>query len=397
MESIMAPSRFTWPLINDNITESDKQALVDFIKTPNVRFTNGPKVKEFESKWSEWLGVKHTTFVNSGASANYIMMSIVKELKGIGEVIVPPIGWVSDIAPVVNLGMTPVFVDVDKSNFSMTFENIQEAVTPYTKAIVLVHAMGFNAMTEELRELADRYNILLIEDCCESHGATYNGEKIGAFGDMSNFSFYFGHHITTIEGGVVCTNNPELHEYARLFRSHGMTREASPAFQERYKKNYPDLNPLFTFAVPGYNLRSMEMNAVLGLEQLQRLDSNIDRRVENMECWVSHLDSNRFFTDYALEGNSNFALPLILQETDKELLCRVAGVLEEVGVEYRLGTAGGGNQARQPYLREGFYEYRIVGRLDTADHIHDFSLYVGNHIDLTREQIIDLCERINNV
>ena len=393
----MAPSRFTWPLINDNITESDKQALVDFIKTPNVRFTNGPKVKEFESKWSEWLGVKHTTFVNSGASANYIMMSIVKELKGIGEVIVPPIGWVSDIAPVVNLGMTPVFVDVDKSNFSMTFENIQEAVTPYTKAIVLVHAMGFNAMTEELRELADRYNILLIEDCCESHGATYNGEKIGAFGDMSNFSFYFGHHITTIEGGVVCTNNPELHEYARLFRSHGMTREASPAFQERYKKNYPDLNPLFTFAVPGYNLRSMEMNAVLGLEQLQRLDSNIDRRVENMECWVSHLDSNRFFTDYALEGNSNFALPLILQETDKELLCRVAGVLEEVGVEYRLGTAGGGNQARQPYLIEGFYEYQIVGRLDTADHIHDFSLYVGNHIDLTREQIIDLCERINNV
>jgi len=393
----MAPNKFTWPLINDNITESDKQALIDFIKTPNVRFTNGPKVREFESKWSEWLQVNHTTFVNSGASANYIMMSIVKELKGVGEVIVPPIGWVSDIAPVVNLGMTPVFVDVDKSNFSMTFENIQEAVTPYTKAIVLVHAMGFNAMSTELRELADRYNILLIEDCCESHGATYNGEKIGAFGDMSNFSFYFGHHITTIEGGVVCTNNPEIHEYARLFRSHGMTREASPAFQDRYKKNYPDLNPLFTFAVPGYNLRSMEMNAVLGLEQLQRLDSNIARRVENLECWVSHLNSQRFFTDYALEGNSNFALPLILQETDKELLCRIAGVLEEVGVEYRLGTAGGGNQARQPYLREGLYEYKIVGRLDVADHIHDFSLYVGNHIDLTREQIIDLCERINNV
>tara|TARA_Y100000310_G_scaffold264227_1_gene274815 strand:- start:2277 stop:3458 length:1182 start_codon:yes stop_codon:yes gene_type:complete len=393
----MAPNKFTWPLINDNITESDKEAMINFIKTPNVRFTNGPRVREFEDKWSQWLGVDHTTFVNSGASANYVMMSIVKELKGAGEVIVPPIGWVSDVAPAVNLGMTPVFVDVDKKNFSMTFENIKAAVTPYTKAIVLVHAMGFNAMTEELRELADQYNIFLIEDCCESHGATYDGQKIGTFGDMSNFSFYFGHHITTIEGGVVCTNNPELHEYARLFRSHGMTREASPALQEHYKKKYPDLNPLFTFAVPGYNLRSMEMNAVLGMEQLQRLDSNIQRRVENMECWVSHLDSNRFFTDYALEGNSNFALPLILQEGDKELLCRVAGVLEEVGVEYRIGTAGGGNQARQPYLREGLYEYKIVGRLDTADYIHDFSLYVGNHTDLTKEQIIDLCERINNV
>jgi CDP-6-deoxy-D-xylo-4-hexulose-3-dehydrase len=214
---------------------------------------------------------------------------------------------------------------------------------------------------------------------------------------MSNFSFYFGHHITTIEGGAVCTDNPEIHEYTRLYRSHGLTREASPAFQERYEKNYPRLNPLFTFAVPGSNLRSMEMNAVLGLEQLHRLDSNIQHRVENMECWVSHLDSNRFYTDYALEGNSNFALPLILQETDRELLCRVAGVLEEVGVEYRLGTAGGGNQAHQPYLVEGQYEYRISGRLDTADYIHDYGLYIGNHTDLTGAQIIDLCERLNNV
>ena len=141
----------------------------------------------------------------------------------------------------------------------------------------------------------------------------------------------------------------------------------------------------------------MEMNAVLGLEQMHRLDSNIQHRVENMECWVSHLDSNRFYTDYALEGNSNFALPLILQETDRELLCRVAGVLEEVGVEYRLGTAGGGNQAHQPYLVEGQYEYRISGRLDTADYIHDYGLYIGNHTDLTEVQIIDLCERLNNV
>jgi len=397
MENIMAPSRFTWPLINDNITESDKEALINFIKTPDVRFTNGPRVREFETKWSEWLGTKHTTFVNSGASANYIMMSIVKDLRGVGEVVVPPIGWVSDIAPAVNLGMTPVFVDVEKNNFSITFENIIAAVTPYTKAIVLVHAMGFNAMSEELLSFARSRDILLIEDCCESHGATYAGQKVGTFGDMSNFSFYFGHHITTIEGGVVCTDNPEIHEYARLYRSHGMTREASPAFQERYKKNYPRLNPLFTFAVPGYNMRSMEMNAVLGLEQLHRLDSNIERRVQNMECWVSHLDSNRFFTDYALEGNSNFALPLILQETDKELLCRVAGVLEEVGVEYRLGTAGGGNQAHQPYLIEGQYEYRISARLDTADYIHDYGLYIGNHTDLTEAQIIDLCERLNNV
>ena len=142
------------------------KALIDFLKKPDVRFTNGPVVREFEKQWSEWLGVKHTTFINSGASGNYIMTSIVKELKGVGEVIVPPIGWVSDIAPVVNLGMTPVFVDVEKGNFSMTFENIKKAVTPQTKAIVLVHAMGFNALSDELLAFAREKDIFLIEDCC---------------------------------------------------------------------------------------------------------------------------------------------------------------------------------------------------------------------------------------
>ena len=389
--------RFKWPLINDNITDTDKECLIDFIKQPNVRFTNGAKVREFEKVWSEWLGVKHTAYVNSGASGNYIMMSIVKEFKGVGEVIVPPIGWISDIAPAVNLGFTPVFVDVDKSTFSMTFENIKAATTDKTKAIVLVHAMGFNAMSDELLAFAREKDILLIEDCCESHGATHNGQKIGSFGDLSNFSFYFGHHITTIEGGVVCTNNPELHEYVRLFRSHGMTREASPQFQERYKTQYPDLNPLFTFAVPGYNMRSMEMNAVLGLEQMKRLDHNIEKRVHNLSMWLEALDNSKFYTSYVQEGNSNFALPLILQDPDKDLLCEVCGVLEAEGVEYRLGTAGGGNQARQPYLAEGKYKFEISGNLEVADHIHDYSLYVGNHTDLTAKQINALCERINNV
>lgn len=393
----MAQNRFSWPLINDNVSESDKHALIEFIKQPNVRFTNGPKVREFEDLWSEWLGVSYTSFVNSGASGNYIMMSVVKELRGTGEVVVPPIGWVSDIAPAINLGFTPVFVDVDKSNFSITFENIKEAVTPKTVAIVLVHAMGFNAMSDELLDFANKNNIMLIEDCCESHGASHNGKKIGTFGDMSNFSFYFGHHITTIEGGVVCTNNPIIHEYIRLFRSHGMTRETSAEFQQKYRQKYPDLNPLFTFAVPGYNMRNMEFNAVLGIEQMKRLDNNIKCRVENLDYWISNLDSDRFHTSYDLKGNSNFALPLVLNNKDKRLLTRVCRHLEEVGVEYRLGTAGGGNQARQPYLVEGRYHYKVCGGLEAADHIHDYGLYIGNHTELTRQQIINLCEGINNV
>ena len=235
---------YNWPLINDNVTKSDRQVLSDFILS-GERLTNGPKVKEFERIWSEWLGVKHSVMVNSGASANYISIAMVKELKGKGEVIVPPLGWVSDLSSIAQLGMKPVIVDIDMKNLAITAENIKNAITNETKAIVLIHCLGFNGISDEIIKIAKDNDILLIEDCCESHGATYNGQKIGTFGDISLFSFYFGHHITTVEGGVVCVNTPELHDLAKLFRSHGMTREASQELQAKYQERYPYLNPLF--------------------------------------------------------------------------------------------------------------------------------------------------------
>ena len=247
---------FKWPLINDNITQKDKEILADFILNTN-RFTNGPKVKEFEKAWSEWLGVKYSVMAGSGAAANYITTAIVRELKGQkGEIIVPPIGWVSDISAVINTGFLPVFVDVDLDTMAISYENIKQAINENTKAIVLVHALGFNGINDKLIELAKEHDLLLIEDCCESHGATYKDKRIGSFGDMSCFSFYFGHHMTTIEGGMVCTNDKEIYEFARMYRSHGMTREVSVETQKKYAK--PDVNPLFTFAVPGYNMRSSD-------------------------------------------------------------------------------------------------------------------------------------------
>lgn len=389
----MEQNKFTWPLINDNITEDDKAALIKWLQEPDVRFTQSKYVKKFEQAWSDWLGVKYTVYVNSGASANYIMTSIMKEIKGGGEVIVPPIGWVSDIAPVVNLGMTPVFVDVDPESLAITAENIEKAITEKTVGIVLVHALGFNGLTDKMVELAKKHDLVLIEDCCESHGATFNGQKIGTVGDMSNFSFYFGHHITTVEGGVVCTNDKEIYELAKMFRSHGMIREAGEDVYSTYTAKYPDLNPLFLFAVPGYNLRNTEFNAVLGLEQLGRLDRAVTLRANNFQTWVNSLDSQRFQTDFNIEGNSSFALPLILKRQDKNLFKRVCSELENRKVEYRIGTAGGGNQARQPYLQK--YDHRIVGELSVANHIHDYGLYVGNHTELDKQQIINLCEALN--
>ena len=385
---------FNWPLINDNITQNDKEVLASFILNSN-KFTNGPKVKEFEQVWSDWLGVKHSVMVNSGASANYISIAIVKELMGIGEVIVPPLGWVSDISSVAQLGMTPVFVDVDLNNLAISVENIKQAITPKTKAIVLVHCLGFNGVSDDLIKLCREKDILLIEDCCESHGAKYGEGKVGSFGDISLFSFYFGHHITTIEGGMVCTNSDLVYDLSKLFRSHGMTREASPHVQEQFKQYFPNLNPLFTFAVAGFNMRSTELNAVLGLEQMKRIDYNIDQRIFNLKTWLDNLDEEKFYVKFNIEGNSSFALPLILNIPDKDLLNKVCDILTEEKVEYRLGTAGGGNQAEQPYLKK--IEHRIVGDLDVVNYIHNYSLYIGNHPELNEEQIISLCKKLNNV
>lgn len=388
-------NNFKWQLINDSITTEDKKALTDFINTDGVRFTQGDQVRKFEEEWSKWVGCKHSVYVNSGASANYIMASIMKETKGLGEVIVSPLGWVSDVAPLVNLGFTPVFVDIDMKNMSITLDNIKNAVTDKTVGITLVHVLGFNAVNDELVKFCKDNDLFFIEDCCEAHGATtYSGKRVGNYGDVSNFSFYFGHHITSVEGGMVCTNDDKLYDYTKLFRSHGMTREASEGLQQEYREKYPDVNPLFTFAVPGYNLRNQEFNAVLGLSQMKRLDYNIECRKENLEIWIDTLDSEKFFTDFKQLGNSNFALPLILLEKDSEYFKKVCKVLDERGVEYRIGTAGGGNQARQPYL-EG---YDVIKHdLKNVDHIHEYGLYIGNHPELIDENIINLCEKLNSL
>lgn len=384
------------PLMSNNIQTEDIELLIDFLRTSN-RFTNGPKVQEFEQQWSEWLGVKHTLFVNSGSSANFITMAVLRDLYGAGEVIVPPIAWSSDISSVFAAGHTPVFVDVSLDHLAMAEEEILSHITDKTRAVFLTHVLGFNGLSESLLRELERRNIPLIEDVCESHGATLNGRKCGTFGLASNFSFYYAHHMSTIEGGVICTNDDRFYQYCRLYRSHGMVRESTDEdFRHEIESKYPELRPEFLFLVPGYNMRSTELNAVIGLSQLKRLDANNQRRIENFKLFLEHLDSEKYYTDFRLKGAVNYAFVILLRHPDPETFQRLTDLLREAKVEFRRGTAGGGNLARQPFVRERMPEFNPA-TLRNAEFIHRYGLYTGNYPDLEHEKILGLCELLNRL
>ena len=288
------------PLMSNNILKEDLQELAAFLKS-TCYFTNGPMVRAFEDAWSDWEGVKYSLFVNSGSSANFMTMAGIAHLYGTGEVIVPVITWSSDISSVILAGHQPVFVDVSFSNLAMQEEEILSHISSNTKAVFLSHILGFNGLSQKLvKELQSR-DILLVEDVCESHGAVFADRKAGTFGFASNFSFYYAHHMSTIEGGMICTNNREFYEAMRMYRSHGMLRECTDEdYIQKVVLENPGLHKEFIFTVPGFNMRSTELNAVIGLSQLRRLDQNIFRRRENFAFFMKNLDPDKYITDLAL-------------------------------------------------------------------------------------------------
>ena len=383
--------------MNNNITRADLDAVITYLGGENPMLTQSQQVRLFEQEWSAWLGVKHSVFVNSGSSANLLSMASLRETYGPGEVIVPTLTWVSDIASVLQCGFKPVFVDINPRNLGMDDEEVIAKLTPQTRAVFITHILGYNALTQRLLDELKARNIPLIEDVCESHGATFKGQKLGSFGLMSDFSFYYAHHMSTIEGGMISTNDPDLYEMLRMFRSHGMVRESgSAALKARFSKDYPDLNPDFIFAFPAYNFRSTEINAVFGRAQLKRLDQNNERRRVNLRLFLDHLDPKKYRTDFDLEGSCNYAFTLILRQPDSTFSAKVEQRLREAKVEFRRGTSGGGNQLRQPYIRKLLGEQDLK-RYPKVDHVHFFGYYIGNYPELERDKILALCALLNQI
>ncbi len=390
-----APTGLDWPLMNNNITRADLDTVIEFLRQENPILTQSKNVRAFEEEWSRWLGVKYSVFVNSGASANLVTMAALREIAGLGEVIVPTLTWVSDIASVLQNGFTPVFTDINPRTLCMDVEQILAKITPRTKAVFLTHVLGYNGLTQRLLDELQARGIPLIEDVCESHGATFRGRKVGSFGLVSNFSYYYAHHMSTIEGGMICTNDARWYETVRMFRSHGMVREVtSPEIREEYRTNHPDLNPDFIFAFPAYNVRSTEINAVIGRSQLPRLDANNAIRTRNLTAFLAGLDPAKYRTDFELAGSSNYAFTLVLKHPDPGLRVQVENMLRREKVEFRRGTAGGGNQLRQPYARKLIGD-REFENYPQVDHVHFYGYYIGNYPDLDATKIERLCALLN--
>ncbi len=382
--------KFKHPLMQNNITKKDFDIVIKFLKNEPI-LTQNKKVEKFEKLWSKWLGVKYSVFVNSGSSANFITISALKQFTKKKEIITPTLTWPSDIMAVINNNFKPKFVDINIKTLSMNSQDVIKNLTSKTAAVFITHAQGFNGLDKTLLNELKRKKIILIEDVCESHGAKFNGKKLGTFGLASNFSFYYAHHLSTIEGGMICTNNKEFYDYCIRFRGHGMLRESKFKKIKQDSKKYKDLNKDFIFLNPGFNFRNNEIGAVLGINQLKNLNKNIILRNKNFKYFLDLLNSEKFYTEYNLNGISNYAFPIILKNKSIKERNLFEKYMKKHGIEFRRGNAGGGNQLRQPYLK-GFEK---PSKFKYTEIIHHYGYYIGNFPSLNKISVKKIVNLLN--
>ena len=380
--------------------EEDLLALADWI-SGFPRLTQGEKTKEYERGWSNYLGSQHSVSVNSGSSANLLMLYTLiasGELEPGDAVVVPALSWATDLAPVMQLGLEPILCDCNLSDFSLDLEHldtilldgvivtkngINERIRP--KAIILVPVLGFVPDMDRITKLCDKHKVIILEDCCESLGSEYKGQKLGTFGVMSTFSTFFGHHISTIEGGMVCTDNPEYDRILRSIRAHGWGRDWTEQQQAEAQEEWgvSEFDARFTFYNAGFNCRSTDLQAFLGLRQIQKLPAIVSKRHENYNKYLHLLDRG---SDPENVYNSNFAFPVVTQARE-QLIADFAAA----GVECRPLICG--SLGEQPFYIKKYGKQE----LPNASLIKKYGMYVPNHHLLSDAEIEKIAGIIRNV
>jgi len=349
----------------------------------STRVTMGEKVLEFERAFADAFGFAHAVMVNSGSSANLLAVAalcnhaIADRLKPGDEVIVPALSWSTTVWPLVQKGLVPVVVDIDPETLNIDPEQVEKAVGPRTRAIMPVHVYGNPCDMKALARIARERSLTLIEDCCESLGASFAGKPVGTFGRVAAFSFYYSHHITTLEGGMVATDDSEVAELLRILRAHGWVRETENP--EKYHQRFPNIHPRFLFVNEGYNLRPTELQGAIGSVQLPKLNEFLAVRAENASAWRRDLeafsDTFSFQSETSGGRSSWFGFPMVVRKNARRTREQVTEHLERRGIETRPIICG--NIAEQPGLKA--YPHRVVGDLANAAHVMRYGFTFGNH------------------
>ena len=376
-------------LIKNTIDNGDIDKLIDWLKT-YPRLTKGPLTKEFESKWSSWLGCKYSVFVNSGSSANLLMLYVLQlsnKLKN-KKICVPGLCWATDLSPVIQLNMEPILVDCNLTNLSVDLDHLEKIfINESPSVLLLVSVLGLSPDMKKINQLCNKYNVILLEDNCESQGTTYDDVKLGNFGLMSSFSTYFGHTMSTIEGGIISTNDEEIYHKLLQLRSHGWDRDLPIDKQTELRDEWgvSEFSSLYTFYEPGFNLRSTDLQAFIGINQLLKVDSMIEARRKNFKYFQSRLADKIWFPKILDNtSTSSFAIPVILNDTITR--DKLITELNDNNITSRPLIAG--SMGHQPFYVKS-YGSKTLKNCHIIDHT---GMYVPNHDKLSINDIDRICD-----
>lgn len=382
-------------LAEQTIDEEDLQDLIAWLKT-NPWLTQGELVHEFERQWAEWLRVKYATFVNSGSSANLLMYDslLLSGKLANKKIVLPAVSWSTSVAPAIQLGFEPILCEADENTYGLDLDCLEQLLKTHNPGTVLiVHTLGVPNDMEPLLALKDRYGFILMEDACAAIGSRYGNQCVGTFGEISTFSFYYGHHLSTIEGGMICTNDETLHDILVQIRSHGWAKDLTPEKAENNasENNVIAFNRPFTFYYPGFNLRSTNLNARIGLSQMKKLDYVVKRRIENHNIYQSRFRDATGFHCQRNERATICSIAFVALAQSRSYREKIAHVLRENQIETR--PLGGGNMSRQPFW-SNCYE---SAAFPVADRIHETAFQLPNHPLLSQEDIHFICDTVLSV
>ncbi len=367
-------------LAEDTIDKQDIDCLVAWLQT-YPRLTKGKVTVDFENKWSQWLGQPFSVFCNSGSSANLLMfyaLLLSGRLKN-KKVIVPSVGWVTTIAPAIQFGFEPIMCEADSETFGLDPAHLESLLKKHgPSTVMMVQVLGVPNKMNEILALKEKYGFILLEDACAAIGASARGRKVGTFGDMASFSFYFGHQMSTIEGGMVSTSDAQFRDLLLMLRSHGWSKDLDAISHRSLvdQHSIDDFHTPFVFYEPGFNLRSTDLNAYIGLGQLDKLDWIIERRHEN-HCLYKKLLGNRFTIQSSDDPAAKLcSISFGLVAADREQRKAIVQALVEEGIETRIFSAG--NLGLHPFWVKRFGE----AHFPIADKIHQAGLFLPNNPSL---------------